>query len=118
MTRTPPAWDVEGPVQVEILGVWLDHGRLEVTGPDGAAPWIIELGETEHPVEVVDRIVRDVIGTPQSPLTPVPRPERPTAQLAGAWMTTGWPTAEKVCSTSPAARTTFPFASGIIVSKR
>jgi hypothetical protein len=64
MTRTPPAWDVEGPVQAEIFVVWLNHGRLELTGPDGAAPWIIELGETEHPVEVVDRIVRDVIGTP------------------------------------------------------
>lgn len=26
------------------------------------APWMIELGETDHPVEVVDRIVRDAVG--------------------------------------------------------
>jgi hypothetical protein len=27
-------------------------------------PWLIELGATDHPVEVVDRIVRDVFGPP------------------------------------------------------
>jgi len=60
----PVAWDVEGPVQAEVFVVWLNDKRLELTGPDGAAPWLIELGETDHPVDVVDRIVRDVIGTP------------------------------------------------------
>lgn len=39
-------------------------GRLELTGPCGAAPWLLELGASDHPVEVVDRIVRDVVGEP------------------------------------------------------
>lgn len=60
----PPAWDVEGPILAEIFMVWLNGDRLELTGPDGAAPWLMELGAAEHPVEVVDRIVRDVVGTP------------------------------------------------------
>ncbi len=57
-------WDVEGPVQAEVFVVWLHDGVLELTGPCGAAPWLLELGRTEHPVEVVDRIVRDVVGDP------------------------------------------------------
>jgi hypothetical protein len=60
----PPAWDIEGPVQAEVFVVWLNGDHVELTGPDGAAPWLIELGETDHPVEVVARIVRDVIGEP------------------------------------------------------
>ena len=58
------AWDVEGPVQAEVYVVWLDGDRIAWTGPCGAAPWLLELGATDHPVEVVDRIVRDVIGPP------------------------------------------------------
>ena len=64
MTRAPAGWDVTSPVQAEVFVVWLHDDRLELTGPCGAAPWIIELGATEHPVEVVDRIVADVIGPP------------------------------------------------------
>lgn len=64
MTRAPLVWDVEGPVQAEVYVVWLASDHLELSGPCGAAPWIIELGEAEHPVEVVDRIVRDVLGPP------------------------------------------------------
>ena len=44
--------------------VWLDHDRPMLTGPDGPQPWILQLGLMEHPVEVVDRIVRDLIGPP------------------------------------------------------
>jgi hypothetical protein len=44
--------------------VWLRDGRPELTGPCGSAPWIIEIGAAEHPVDVVGRIVRDVIGDP------------------------------------------------------
>lgn len=65
MTRLPDGLDVEGPVQAEVFVVWLADDHLELTGPCGPAPWIIELGETEHPVEVVDRIVRDVVGRPR-----------------------------------------------------
>lgn len=63
MTRLPDGIDVEGPVQAEVYVVWLAGDHLELTGPCGAAPWLIELGETEHPLEAVDRIVRGVIGS-------------------------------------------------------
>jgi hypothetical protein len=64
VTRDPAGWDVEGPIRAEVFVVWLAGEHLELTGPCGAAPWILELGEDEHPVEVVDRIVRDVVGEP------------------------------------------------------
>jgi hypothetical protein len=64
VSRFPDGFDVEGPVQAEVFVVWLNDDHLELTGPDGPAPWLIELGPTDHPVEVVDRMVRDVIGRP------------------------------------------------------
>ena len=64
MSREPIGWDVDSPVQAEVFVVWLDGARLQLTGPDGPQPWLLQLGPTEHPVEVVDRIVRDVVGTP------------------------------------------------------
>jgi hypothetical protein len=65
VTRSPDGWDVDSPVQAEVFVVWLNGDHLELTGPCGAAPWILELGTTDHPVEVVDRIVRDVVGEPR-----------------------------------------------------
>lgn len=62
--RLPNGFDVEGPVQAEVFVLWLHDDRIELTGPCGSAPWMIELGATEHPVEVVDRVVRDVVGEP------------------------------------------------------
>ena len=64
MARYPDGFDVEGPVQAEVFVIWLNGDHLELTGPDGPAPWLIELGATDHPVEVVDRLVRDVVGEP------------------------------------------------------
>ena len=64
MTRSPVGFDIDGPVQAEVFVVWLHDDVLELTGPCGAAPWVIELGAADHPVEVVDRIVRDVVGDP------------------------------------------------------
>jgi hypothetical protein len=67
LTRMPhiaDGIDVEGPVQAEVFVVWLNADHLELTGPCGAAPWMLELGEVEHPVAVVDRIVRNVVGPP------------------------------------------------------
>jgi hypothetical protein len=64
MSRSPEGWDVDSPVQAEIFTVWRSGDHLELTGPCGAAPWLVELGIAEHPVEVVDRIVRDVVGDP------------------------------------------------------
>lgn len=62
--RFPDGFDVEGPVQAEVFVVWLADDHLELTGPCGAAPWLLEIGAADHPVEVVTRIVRDVIGDP------------------------------------------------------
>lgn len=64
MPQLPGGFDVEGPVQAEVFVIWLNGDHLELTGPDGPAPWLIELGATDHPVAVVDRIVRDVVGSP------------------------------------------------------
>lgn len=64
MARYPDGFDVEGPVQPEVFVVWLAGDHLELTGPCGPAPWLLELGPADHPVEVVTRIVRDVIGEP------------------------------------------------------
>jgi hypothetical protein len=63
--RFPAGFDVEGPVQAEVFVVWLNGDHLELTGPDGPIPWLIELGATDHPVAVVDRMVRDVVGPPR-----------------------------------------------------
>ena len=65
MTRFPYGFDVEGPVRAEIFVVWLNGDDIELTGPCGAAPWIVELGATDHPVGVVDRIVRENVGEPR-----------------------------------------------------
>jgi hypothetical protein len=64
VTRSPVGWDVDSPVQAEVFVVWLDGDELALTGPDGPRPWLLQLGPTEHPVDVVDRIVRDTIGPP------------------------------------------------------
>lgn len=64
MTKFPDGFDVQGPVQAEVFVVWLAGDHLELTGPCGPAPWLLELGPAEHPVEVVTRIVRDVVGEP------------------------------------------------------
>ena len=64
MTRFPDGFDVEGPVQAEVFVVWLSGDHLELTGPCGPAPWLLELGPSDHPVEVVARSVRDVVGEP------------------------------------------------------
>lgn len=64
VTRFPDGLDVEGPVQAEVFVVWLASDHLELTGPCGPAKWLLELGPTDHPVEVVTRIVRDVVGEP------------------------------------------------------
>jgi hypothetical protein len=64
VSRAPAGWDVDSPVKAEVFVVWLDGDRLQLTGPDGPQPWILQLGPTEHPVAVVDRIVRDTVGPP------------------------------------------------------
>jgi len=65
MSRFPDGFDVDGPVQAEVFVIWLNADHLELTGPCGAAPWLIEVGDADHPMEVVDRIVREVVGPPR-----------------------------------------------------
>jgi hypothetical protein len=65
MTHVHPSLDIDGPVQAEVFVVWLHDERIELTGPCGSAPWLIDIGRPEHPVDVVARIVRDVIGEPR-----------------------------------------------------
>ena len=62
--REPVPWDVTGSVRGEIFLVWLNGDRLELTGPDGPVPWIVQLDDVEHPVESADRIVRGLVGPP------------------------------------------------------
>ena len=44
--------------------VWLNGERLELAGPDGSVPWMLQLDEAEHPVSVVERIVSGLVGPP------------------------------------------------------
>ena len=60
----PDGLDVIGPVRADVYLVWLNHDRIEITGPDGPRPWVLQLEETEHPVEAVDRIVTGIVGRP------------------------------------------------------
>jgi hypothetical protein len=64
MGRFPDGFDVGGAVQAEVFVVWLNGDELELTGPCGAAPWLIELDATDHPVETVGRLVRENVGEP------------------------------------------------------
>jgi hypothetical protein len=65
MRAFPDGLDIDGPVQAEVFVVWLNAGHLELTGPCGAAPWLIELGESDHPMETVEQVVLDVLGPPR-----------------------------------------------------
>lgn len=62
--HAPVPWDVTGSVRGEIFLVWLNDDRLELTGPDGPVPWIVQLDDAEHPVESAGRIVRGWVGPP------------------------------------------------------
>src|SRR5215207_1541778 len=64
MTRTPEGWDVGGQVLAEVFVVGLVDGRIRLGGPDGPHAWLLELGEEDHPVAVVDRVVRNLLGEP------------------------------------------------------
>ena len=61
----PAGIDVTGPVLAEVFVVALVDEHLRLTGPCGAAPWLIEVAAADHPMEVVARIVRETIGEPR-----------------------------------------------------
>lgn len=49
--------DVSGPVLAEVFTVFPNGASLALTGPCGAAPWLIETGGGEHPLDTARRIV-------------------------------------------------------------
>lgn len=57
-------FDVEGPVQAEVFVIFLNAQGLHLTGPCGPAPWYIEVGEDDDPLDTVARMVRGNIGEP------------------------------------------------------
>ena len=48
--RASEILDVEGPVRAEIFMIWLKVDNLQLTGPDGPVPWIVQIEDVEHPV--------------------------------------------------------------------
>jgi hypothetical protein len=57
--------DIDAPVTAEVFTLAIQDRRLVLTGPCGAAPWLIETDRSEHPLGTVGRIVegalRDVV---------------------------------------------------------
>jgi hypothetical protein len=56
-----PLLDVEGPVTAEVFTLARSADELLLTGPCAAAPWHIESGAGEHPIDTVRRIVEGAI---------------------------------------------------------
>lgn len=50
--------DVEGPVTIEVYTIARVDETLMLTGPCGAAPWLIEAGGGENPLDTAVRIIR------------------------------------------------------------
>jgi hypothetical protein len=48
--------DVEGPVTAEVLVVAMTDDGPVLTGPCGPAPWLIEAGRDDHPLDTARRI--------------------------------------------------------------
>lgn len=67
MTREDPlaGIDIEGPIQLEVFVLTLTRDGLALTGPCGAAPWYIETIPSDHPVDVVSRLVAAAVGAPE-----------------------------------------------------
>jgi hypothetical protein len=58
------ALDVEGPVQLEVFVLTLGPSGVELTGPCGPTAWYLETTSSDHPVDVVTRIVTAELGRP------------------------------------------------------
>lgn len=52
---------VEGPVLAEILVLVLDGASIRLSGPCGAAPWLVEVGDAD-PTDVVAEMARRNLG--------------------------------------------------------
>jgi hypothetical protein len=64
MGRFPDGFKIGSAVRAEVFVIWLNGAGIELTGPSGPAPWAIELEAADHPVDVVDRLVRERFGPP------------------------------------------------------
>lgn len=53
--------DVEGPVTAEVFTLAMTDDGPSLTGPCGAAPWLIEAGHGEHPLDTVRRLAHDAV---------------------------------------------------------
>lgn len=51
-------------MQAEVFVLRLHAGAPELAGPCGPAPWYIEIGDDDDPVEVVSRLARNLMGPP------------------------------------------------------
>lgn len=56
--------DVDAPVTAEVFTLAREGSKILLTGPCGADPWLIETDRSDHPLDVVRRIVHDVLGEP------------------------------------------------------
>jgi hypothetical protein len=54
-------FDVDAPVTAEVFTLVLEEGGLVLTGPCGAAPWLIETDRSEHPLDTVRRIATPIL---------------------------------------------------------
>jgi len=58
------ALDIAGPVQAEVLAFWLGSAGIEFTGPCAAAPWYIQVGPDDDPLELTAGLVSRHLGQP------------------------------------------------------
>lgn len=54
--------DLDTPVTAEVLTLVREGDRIVLTGPCGAAPWLIESGRDEHPLDTVRRVAAAALG--------------------------------------------------------
>jgi hypothetical protein len=64
MTQLPGVFAVTGPVQAEIIALALVDATIVLTGPCGAAPWYVQLGQEANPTKIVAAIARANLGEP------------------------------------------------------
>lgn len=53
--------DIDAPVTAEVFTLVREGDDLVLTGPCGPAPWLIETGRSEHPLDTVRRIVTGAV---------------------------------------------------------
>ena len=64
MGRYPSGFEDGGAVRAEIFMIRLNGAAIQLTGPAMPGPWAIDLEPSDHPLDVVERHVREAIGPP------------------------------------------------------